>query len=261
MGNTERQNIAALIRQTRLLSRIERSFALDIRREKNRFIEAQADNFNRARMLSEDLLNDHTKNLKQIFSKHHSRTIRIFAGDTARNLPSAKSYQQYEKKRDLFSLLLLEWVNEQGAQRVKDVAQTTYEDLRKVLLAGLESEEPAQSIVKKLLGVRSFSAYRSATIARTETHNAAMFASKRSAQVIADDVGLVIQKRWIPALDERTRFSHARMRQHEAVDIDGKFKVGRPDGGYDQMDRPGDPSGSAGNVINCRCVLVYEEAE
>jgi len=88
-----------------------------------------------------------------------------------------------------------------------------------------------------------------------------MFASKRTAEVISSEVGLVMVKRWIPALDERTRFSHASMRNHAPVDMDGKFKVSRPSGGFDMMDRPGDPKASAGNVINCRCVMVYEEKE
>lgn len=260
MADNQKQAVTTLVRQTRLMDKLERSFALSVRREKNRFVEAQANYYKRTRQLSDVLLTEHEIKLKAIFRKHYGRTLRVFSGDTIRNLPTAKSIYGYEKKRSLFDLLLSEWVNEQGAQRVKNVARTTYKDLRKVLLAGIESEEPAGGIIKRLLQVRAFSAFRAATIARTEVHSAAMFASKRTAQIIAQDVGITILKRWVPALDERTRFSHKAMRNHKPVGMEASFKVGRPDGGHDSMDRPGDPSGSAGNVINCRCVLVYEEA-
>ena len=133
--------------------------------------------------------------------------------------------------------------------------------LQKVLVSALAAQAAPREVVKQLLGVRTLSTVRARVIARTEAHNAAMFASKRTAEVISSEVGLVMVKRWIPALDERTRFSHASMRNHAPVDMDGKFKVSRPSGGFDMMDRPGDPKASAGNVINCRCVMVYEEKE
>lgn len=237
-----------------MLDRIEIPFRDAIRREKNRFIVAQADYFKARRQLSEDLLHEHKNQLSRIIKKYHRVAIRVFSGDTSRNLP--KSFEQYEKKRDLFALLLAEWVNLVGADRVQGISETTHGDLRRVLLAGIASEEPANKIIEKLLAVRSFSASRAATIARTETHGAAMFASKRTAEVLATDSTLQILKRWQPALDERTRASHAGMINHKAIEMDALFSVGG-----ERMDRPSDPRGSARNVINCRCVLVYEEKE
>lgn len=261
MANNQGTNIRALIRQTRLFSRLERSFTRDIRREKNRYIVAQAFNFRRGRHLSDDLLTEHIANMRAVLKKHHGRVLRVFAGDTTRNFETVKSYRNYEKKRDLFSLLLLEWTNEEGANKVQAIAATTHNDLRKILRQSIEEEEQARDTVKRLLSVRSLSQSRAAAIARTETHNAAMFASKRTAEVLATDAQVQILKRWVPALDERTRFSHVEMRNHPPVNMDGKFKVSRPKGGFDMMDRPGDPTASAGNVIHCRCVLVFEPKE
>jgi len=256
MGNNQRQSIQILIRQTRLLNKLERPFAREVRAEKNRYIVAQADNYRRSRMLSNELLIVHKQNLTRILIKHQARAIRVFAGDVTRSLPSAKAFYNIERKRDMFTTLLQEWTNEEGANKVQGIAETMHNDLRTILSRAIEEEIPSSEVIKRLLTVRSLSNHRSRVIARTETHNAAMFASQRSAEIIANDVGITILKRWIPALDERTRVDHAAMRNHKAVAMDGKFTVGG-----EKMDRPGDSKASARNVINCRCVLVYEEQE
>jgi hypothetical protein len=41
-----------------------------------------------------------------------------------------------------------------------------------------------------------------------------------------------------------------------AIELGARFEV---DG--ESLDRPGDPSGSAGNIINCRCGIIYEEKQ
>lgn len=65
-------------------------------------------------------------------------------------------------------------------------------------------------------------------------------------------------KRWVPTRDDRTRrgpvFDHLAMENYPAIPLDYKFNVSG-----ELMDRPGDPSASPGNVINCRCALIYEE--
>lgn len=83
-------------------------------------------------------------------------------------------------------------------------------------------------------------------IARTEGH--------RIAQTSADDArrgaisrGCDVVKQWDAALDSRTRDSHARV-DGEIREEDEKFSNG--------LKFPGDPSGSAAEVINCRCVAL-----
>jgi hypothetical protein len=261
MANTERQNNTSRVRQERLLTNLERSFSKDVRKEKNRFIEAQADHYKRARRLSEDILSEHAKNLKIIFRKHYETVIRVFAGEVFRMLTTSKSFSVYESKRDFLSTLVSEFIMEVGFSRVKSISETTMNDLRKIVEDSLENEDPVVVILARILTARMRSRWRADTIARTEVHNAAMFASKRSAELIQIQSGKTLTKRWIPTKDERTRFSHAQMSTHKPIFLDSKFKVGRPDGGVDLMDRPGDPNGSAGNVINCRCVMIYESPD
>jgi hypothetical protein len=95
------------------------------------------------------------------------------------------------------------------------------------------------------------SAYRSNVIARTESHAAANAGSLESAQ----ESGVVQEKEWIFTEDERTRdgteseFDHTNVAN---VPVDQPFIVSG-----EELMYPGDPSGSAGNIINCRCAVGY----
>lgn len=80
-------------------------------------------------------------------------------------------------------------------------------------------------------------------IARTEGHRIQQSAA-RDAQQIAKKRGADVVKQWDASLDKRTRDSHARV-DGEIREIDEKFSNG--------LMFPGDPSGSAAEVINCRC--------
>jgi hypothetical protein len=88
-------------------------------------------------------------------------------------------------------------------------------------------------------------------IARTETHSASMAGSLAMAE--ASEV--VRMKEWIPVNDDRTRQGDNSDFDHTNVDPVGlreKFNVSG-----ELLDCPGDPAGSAGNIINCRCAMAY----
>ena len=76
-----------------------------------------------------------------------------------------------------------------------------------------------------------------------------------------------LNKRWISVFDYRTRdfgegdgivdeFNH-RVMNEVTVGPDQLFEVPGKNGIAELMTGPGDPGGSPGNVINCRCALVY----
>ena len=62
--------------------------------------------------------------------------------------------------------------------------------------------------------------------------------------------GYEMEKRWISALDKRTRDPHSNVNGKKA-DQDDAFVVGG-----EKLMYPGDPNGAAGNVINCRCTVA-----
>lgn len=80
-------------------------------------------------------------------------------------------------------------------------------------------------------------------ITRTEGHRIQQ-TSSRDAQYAAKKMGADVVKQWDASLDKRTRDSHARV-DGEIRELDEKFSNG--------LMFPGDPSGSAAEVINCRC--------
>ena len=104
--------------------------------------------------------------------------------------------------------------------------------------------------------MKAWSGWRANAVARTETHAASMYASENTGKKINSDFDdIELKKKWISVRDERTRINHAAMAGKPAIGLDAKFDVG----GY-KMSRPSDPAGGAANVINCRCVLVYENS-
>jgi hypothetical protein len=90
---------------------------------------------------------------------------------------------------------------------------------------------------------------RSVVIARTET----IRSTNRGSQDAALATNLDLDKIWIATSDDRTRDAH-RAADGQRIDIRGTFIV---DG--EELQYPGDPAGSASNVIQCRCAVFYEE--
>lgn len=83
-------------------------------------------------------------------------------------------------------------------------------------------------------------------IARTEAHRIQCKAAY-DAQHKAKSKGADVVKQWDSTLDGKTRDSH-RAIDGEIKELDEKFSNG--------LEYPGDPSGAAGEVINCRCALL-----
>jgi len=84
-------------------------------------------------------------------------------------------------------------------------------------------------------------------VARTGTPGAANF----GAQAAANATGLILRKDWVAAGGGRTRDDHRRA-GGRVVAMDAPFIVGG-----DRLMYPGDPRGSAEQVINCRCSVSH----
>jgi hypothetical protein len=94
-----------------------------------------------------------------------------------------------------------------------------------------------------------FSEYRADTIARTETIGAYVNGDWQGAQLLGE-FGPV-EKVWVATGDARGREWHTEM-MTDSIPVDEPFDVdGEP------MMYPHDPSGSAYNVVNCRCYVEF----
>jgi uncharacterized protein with gpF-like domain len=141
-----------------------------------------------------------------------------------------------------------------GAIRVTQISNTTMRQINRIIKAGeldgLGVSVIATNIFESMRG--AFSKYRSATIARTETHTAASYAN----HAINASLNIPNQKkRWVAVADDRARQWHTAMNGVE-VELDEDFIVRGMPMGY-----TGDPRGGAANVINCRCVTLYVSPE
>jgi hypothetical protein len=87
---------------------------------------------------------------------------------------------------------------------------------------------------------------RAKTIVRTESIRAMNYSQLKA----ADDANFEVEKQWIAIEDKRTRFMHTH------AGVDGQVRdLYQPFS--NDLQFPGDPEGSAAEVINCRCTLGY----
>ena len=153
------------------------------------------------------------------------------------------------------------WLATHAAERITNIEDTTREQVRRIVSRARRDGQGMQDIARRVRDVGpQFSRYRSQMIARTETLAGWMGGETATAKRMVPDMG----KEWINGGDDRVRgdpggrwadadYSHYHI-HGQVVGMDERFDV---DG--ELLDHPGDPGGSAANVINCRCVLGYVE--
>jgi len=135
------------------------------------------------------------------------------------------------------------------SDRLRGTVESTWLKVQVAIADGEIAGESIDGIAKRIGGVfAQAKGYRARTIARTETIGAANAGSFRGAKAS----GVVGKKKWLAAVDHRTRSSHV-MADGQTVGLDEKFSVGAS-----RMDYPGDPTGGAAEVVNCRCTMLYE---
>lgn len=135
------------------------------------------------------------------------------------------------------------------ADRIVHVANTTKERVRGVIQKGIDQGMSIPQIAADIdkLGLDQIIRNRSTVIARTET----VCASNRGALIGAQSTGLDLWKNWLSTPGPRTRDDHAEA-DGQQVDANAMFIVGG-----EELEFPGDPRGSAENIIQCRCAVTF----
>ena len=143
------------------------------------------------------------------------------------------------------------WLARPGfMNKIVGITDTTRESIMAKIAEGVDAGESIFKIGKRIDDFKldnRLNTNRSETIARTEVIGASNVGSLEAAK----SIGLPMTKDWIATRDDRTRDDHLEA-DGQVVDLDGKFTVGG-----ESLECPGDPDGSAGNNINCRCTLAY----
>ena len=167
---------------------------------------------------------------------------------------TGKSYRRHETKdaADVYQAALTAFVRRWTARKVVQISSTTVSMLSRVVQDGIEQGLTVIEIGKAIRQKGSeFAGYRANLIARTEIHSASQAGSLAAAQSSEQ----VIMKEWIDVGDDRVRDGDNEDFNHRNVEPVPKNQPFNVDG--EELMHPGDPRGSAGNIINCRCAMTY----
>ena len=139
--------------------------------------------------------------------------------------------------------------------RLAEVTETTRRQIQSVIQQGFDeglgARERAQLIREKAPEINKV---RSIRIARTESVTAS-----NKAQLLTHEASpFVYEKAWLSVHDKRTRISHLQMDKGRFIPLSQPFLVANSGGFLEELMIPGDVSGSASNVINCRCTCLYK---
>jgi len=240
--------------QQMLQSRIGNAMMPALDSEFNRTINKLVDSYEETQGSTELFvfeLEKHEKELGAVLEREWNRAA-IMAGE--RIIGSAKCmhgnhFIRKETIQESFLSRVQFFISTIALKKVVGLSQTTVEQVRSKISIGLAGGFSTDEIAKNIRGTSGqMSKYRSMMIARTEGHSAYNFGSQAGAQASE----LMLEKEWISSGDIRTRdgengFDHDGA-DGETVGVDDFFIMTS-----EPLMYPGDPSGSAGNVIHCRC--------
>lgn len=202
----------------------------------------------------------------QIGSVHRARVLKGFKAEKKGVVHASLSgFEKY----------VVKYLMKFAGNRIVSVHQSYIQTIKDLIVKEIAKEwtlyDTTQSILELItdptgiIKKPDFYKWQSQRIARTETTASSNWAALQA----ADDTGFVMEKEWISlgkwTNDGRTRehedgdyFDHVDM-NHKKVPRYAKFEMESMDPKNpkpDLMDFPGDPSGSAANVINCRCTVA-----
>jgi hypothetical protein len=238
-------------KQDRLISKYEITFGLVFAKQLKAFSKA-IERFPTAAVYEIDLYFD-----EKPVKKAYEMMVRQTANEFQIKDPSilTKSISA-----DIWRTLVNAYISTIGGNRITEINTFTKEyvlqRLKPILTQGIDKGlgigEIGKLIVRDIAEYSGkFAKYRSERIARTEIIGTSNWASLTSVE--SSNVKDRVLKKWHVTLDGRERSSHAEMASKPAIPIDDFFDVGG-----EKLKYPGDPRGSAGNVIQCRCAVVYE---
>jgi hypothetical protein len=163
---------------------------------------------------------------------------------------------------ETFDKIMREWAWKHATEKVTPIANTTQKQAAQIIRAAVDvsvreglGEIPTAKLISEGIAAQGgdLSQFRSRMIARTEMHSAAMASSQASAEVMQAEFDMVVVKEWSAAFEsDRSRMDHREM-DGKSVGLKELFTL--PSG--EQLMYPGDPSGSAREIINCRCVALH----
>lgn len=228
-------------RQERLIAAIERRFEPRIAREIARAMREAVDFW--LANGNVPALPEHRANIETIVHDMAKVAVRAFG---ARILMQQRGHLVVIERKDFaetLSRMAQRYIMLEGVRRhITEITETTRNQIITATQRGFDEGLGTDAIARVIRDVTpGLSRSRAHIIARTESHGAANY----GANAAAKETGLQILKEWVASQDERTREAHAEA-DGQTVQMDEPFIVGG-----EALMYPGDPGGSAENVINC----------
>jgi len=156
---------------------------------------------------------------------------------------------------NLWRSLLGDFLTVRIAGRIAMVEQTTRERIAVLIERGIANGLGAREVAKTIRDDKDFNKNRALTIARTETVTSA----NQGKYMAALSSPYVKLKKWLAFADKRTRPTHLDMLNRPFVEMDQLFFLqNMKTGALESARYPCDASLSAGNSVNCRCIVVFE---
>lgn len=193
-------------------------------------------------------------------------TTESFANMMADHFEDAfKHLSRKQVQTEVVSRIVDQYIENFGARKAAQIIRTTETQIRDIVLGGMLKGEATEAVFSNIVNkIPGLAKVRATIITRTEIHSVSQFASQK----MAERAGIRLLKVWHSVNDSRTRtfglfgridaFNH-RIMNGTTVALDQPFRVPTRMGGFETLPFPGHPSGSPGNVINCRCVQTYEK--
>ena len=152
---------------------------------------------------------------------------------------------------------LLAFFDERERLFTQKVPQSLFDRLRTSLTTGIESDETIQQLRLRVAEAYDIAAgsSKSLTVARTESAN--FMNGVRDQMFRAQGIE---GKEWATAQDENVRDDHKTFGAAgpQAQDFDF-LALAKTNGGGGRLRHPGDTQGPAGQVVNCRCLILPAE--
>lgn len=154
----------------------------------------------------------------------------------------------------VFERKAAEFAQRTAATKVRGIQDLSISKVRGVITAGVEEGLSVNQISSRLDRLYDqFRGTRAEVIARTETATAVNYGKFNAAAESKRRLGMDIKRSWLATNDERTRDTHwaadaDRNAGNKDIDVDALYVVGGS-----SLKHPGDPSGPAEEVIQCRC--------
>lgn len=206
------------------------------------------------------VVNAQTSKLRRIFRLHYARVGDIFSKRVFKLFEKEGIVPEQKGLADEFWVGMNQWIDTQTASQVTLIQDTTKQKLKKIVKDGVADGLSSIQIARKIRDKKQFSFYRAKVIARTETHNAAIFGQDKSIDVVSRTNKIEFWREWINAGDLRVR-GKGKDKFNHIIANGQKRKQGKAFlVSSERLMHPGDSllGASAGNIVLCRCVLGYK---